>query len=229
MGKRRVRDHDLTAEIAESAERELAEKANNGSHACHWQLACQLGRVCIAHRPMATCFQIVVGTAHRPMAEAVNRNYNSITATLKHKITPDAGRDERMQVVVDLLWDRLHDKGVSWVGFYLHVPEPDEMILGPRRDKPACSPIGMRGACGRAFLRNQPMVVRDVKELGENYITCDPRDQSEIVIPIHDSNGRSIGVLDLDSFEVGSFDDSDLTGLTRVLTAAGLCQTTKSH
>ena len=127
-----------------------------------------------------------------------------------------------MNAVVDLLWDHLHDHGVSWVGFYLFDAEHNEMILGPRRDKPACSPIGMHGACGQAFRNGRPFIVRDVKELGEGYIACDPKDQSEIVVPIRDATGKPIGVLDLDSFAVGAFDTSDATGLARVLSAAGL-------
>jgi putative methionine-R-sulfoxide reductase with GAF domain len=127
-----------------------------------------------------------------------------------------------MQTVVDRLWEQLSDTGVSLVGFYLYVPERDEMVLGPRRDKPACSPIGMHGVCGRAFRDDTALIVRDVQELGENYIACDPKDRSEVVLPIHDEVGASIGVLDLDSFDVGSFDETDVAGLQRVLAAAGL-------
>lgn len=127
-----------------------------------------------------------------------------------------------MRAVVDLLWGHLHDHGVSWVGFYLFDAEHDEMILGPSRDKPACSPIGMHGACGQAFRNRRPLIVRDVKELGDGYVACDPKDQSEIVMPVCDARGKQIGVLDLDSFAVGAFNESDATGLSDVLSAAGL-------
>ncbi len=150
------------------------------------------------------------------------RDYETIAATVARDLSPDADGNRRMHVVADNLWEHLQDTGVSWVGFYLYVPERDEMVLGPRRDKPACSPIGMHGACGRAFRDDAALIVRDVKELGENYIACDPKDRSEVVLPIHDAHGAPIGVLDLDSFDVGSFDETDLAGLKRVLTAAGL-------
>jgi len=126
-----------------------------------------------------------------------------------------------MQRVVDVLWDTLHPTGVSWVGFYVSEGR-DELILGPRRDKPACSPIGMHGACGQVFLSREPLVVRDVKELGDNYVACDPRDQSEVVLPILDESGECWGVLDLDSFNTDAFDQSDVDGLRRVLLAARL-------
>ena len=150
------------------------------------------------------------------------RNYETVATTLAKSLAPSAERDCRMQSVVDELWAQFSDTGVSWVGFYLYVPERDEMVLGPRRDKPACSPIGMHGACGRAFRDDTPLIVRDVKELGENYIACDPKDRSEVVLPIRDAGGTVIGVLDLDSFDVGSFDETDVAGLERVLAAAGL-------
>lgn len=129
-----------------------------------------------------------------------------------------------MQAVVDALWDAFAAQGYSWVGFYLEAPdapEAERLVLGPRRDKPACSPIGLHGACGTAFLSKQTLIVRDVKDLGENYVACDPRDQSEIVIPMIDAAGTCWGVLDIDSFEIGAFDERDEAGLKSVLTAGG--------
>ena len=133
-------------------------------------------------------------------------------------------RPARMRRVVDVLWDGLHGTGVSWVGFYLH-QGGQELVLGPRRDKPACSPIGLHGACGQVFTSRRPMIVRDVSQLGANYIACDPRDRSEVVLPLLDEDGRCRGVLDLDSHEVGAFDDADVDGLTAVLQAAALTRT----
>jgi len=130
-------------------------------------------------------------------------------------------RQRRMQVVVDVLWNGLRNSGISWVGFYVH-EGADELVLGPRRDKPACSPIGLHGACGQVFQSRQPLVVRDVKDLGDNYIACDPRDRSEVVIPLLEADGTCWGVLDLDSHDVDSFSQQDVAGLTGVLRAAGL-------
>ena len=126
-----------------------------------------------------------------------------------------------MKVVVDALWEALHPTGVSWVGFYVHEGR-DDLILGPYRDKPACSPILLHGACGRSFTSKKPLLVRDVVELGENYIACDTRDRSEVVVPLFDASGTCWAVLDLDSHEVGSFDERDVEGLQSVLRAAGL-------
>jgi len=152
------------------------------------------------------------------------RDYPSIAAAL-NGLPESTARDDRMRRVIDPLWECLHSRGVSWVGFYVDQPgHPDDvrMILGPCRDKPACSPIGLHGACGQALRSGRTLIVRDVKSLGPNYIACDPRDQSEIVVPLIDEDGRAWAVLDVDSWEVGSFDESDDEGLRTVLRTAGL-------
>lgn len=150
------------------------------------------------------------------------RDYGWVIETIREKVVDQDDHERRMRVVVDALWEQLSDKGVSWVGVYLKVPDQNEMVLGPSRDKPACSPIGLQGVCGQSFLNNAPMVIHDVAELGENYIACDPRDRSEIVVPVYSHTGRIIGVLDLDSYEIAAFNDEDVSGLQAVLQAAGL-------
>lgn len=131
----------------------------------------------------------------------------------------------------DVLWEALAPTGVSWIGFYVGpgvsageggVAGPEQMLLGPRRDKPACSPIGLHGVCGRGWRERRSIVVRDVAVLGADYVACDPRDKSEVVVPLFDDAGGCWGVLDADSFDVGSFDASDAERLERVLVACGL-------
>ncbi|MFN0136178.1 MAG: GAF domain-containing protein [Phycisphaerae bacterium] len=146
------------------------------------------------------------------------RDYAAIVAGISNLASD---RTQRMQATVDAFWAELGAKGVSWIGFYL-CDGADEMTLGPRRDKPACSPIGMHGACGRSFRLRRGILVRDVRTLGANYVACDPRDQAELVIPLFDEGGECWGVLDADSFDVGAFDVDDLRGMEKVLLAAGL-------
>ncbi len=131
-------------------------------------------------------------------------------------------RDERMKAFVDVLWPRLAPTGVSWLGFYSRAPGADEMILKERRDKPACSPIGLHGACGQACLTRTTLVVTDVKHLGEGYVACDPRDLSELVIPLFEASGECWGVYDADSFDTGSFDEHDAERVRELLIVAGL-------
>lgn len=150
--------------------------------------------------------------------QALSRDYAALAPRLE---SATGDRTARMQAAVDVFWDALHDKGVSWIGFYL-CDDGDEMLLGPRRNKPACSPIGMHGACGRSFLQRQGLIVRDVRSLGANYVACDPRDQAELVLPLFDDQGRCWGVLDADSFDIGAFSLADARGMEQALLAARL-------
>lgn len=141
------------------------------------------------------------------------RDYESVIA----RLNPVGSREERMTAVVDALWDELHDKGVSWVGFYLKGDQGEELVLGPRRDKPACSPISFYGACGRSFQSRQSLIVTDVTRLRTSYIACDPRDRSECVIPLLEGPYKAWGVLDLDSYDTYSFTRDDAVALQRLL------------
>ncbi len=162
-----------------------------------------------------------------PEAPGQPRDYTSITPP-----DPEAGSIEaRMRALTDSLWDALHTQNVSWIGFYFgpgwtledaRTVGDAEMLLGPCRNKPACSPIGLHGACGKSLLDAAPLVVHDVKDLGEGYVACDPRDQSEVVIPLFDESGRCYAVLDADSFDVGAFDERDARELARLCAEAGL-------
>jgi putative methionine-R-sulfoxide reductase with GAF domain len=146
--------------------------------------------------------------------------YAAAAERVRRSVPPRAGLAERMQAAADALWEHLSPIGVSWVGFYLPEPGGGSLLLGPRRDKPACSPIGLHGVCGRALRERRPVVVEDVRELGGSYIACDPADRSEVAVPLLDASGRPWAVLDLDSREVGFFSQQDAEGLRLVLEAA---------
>lgn len=152
----------------------------------------------------------------------MTRDYDRIRYKLDHAIAAPMSRDERMRVFVDVLWPHLSPTGVSWLGFYSWAKGADEMLLEARRDKPACSPIGLHGACGQAGLTKTTLVVTDVAKLGEGYVACDPRDLSELVIPLLDESGDCWGVYDADSFDVGSFDETDAQRVRELLVVAGL-------
>ena len=166
-------------------------------------------------------------------ARAPLRNYASLP-------TPERiGDVVPWHAAISALWDAFRtradgDMGYSWIGVYLGpggstadaTAGPREMILDVRQPKPACSPISLDGACGRCYLSAQPLVVRDVAALGANYIACDPRDRSEVVVPYFDDAGRVGGVLDVDGFDVGAFTTTDAIELVRFLRRIGLCRGT---
>ena len=101
-----------------------------------------------------------------------------------------------------------------WTGFYRVVGQ--ELVLGPFQGPLACSRIAYgRGVCGAAWKREESVVVEDV-ELFAGHIACSSLSRSEIVVPLkHD--GRVVAVLDIDSTEVGTFDDVDREWLERIV------------
>lgn len=147
------------------------------------------------------------------------RDYRSVALALQEV---SGNRHRRMHEFCDVIWRFFKDHGVSWVGFYKKDPVEDQMVLGPSRDKPACSPIELRGACGMSWERKRPLIVNDVHNLGEHYIACDPKDRSEIVIPLFNSDGSTYGVLDIDSFDRNAFNDHDLLELRRLLESTAI-------
>ena len=151
--------------------------------------------------------------------------YRRLQHGLENAARP-AGLVRRQEHFVEHAWRHLESTGVSWLGFYSIDPDdPEAMVLGPRRDRPACSPIGLHGVCGQALVGGVTRIVGDVEELGADYVACDPRDRSEIVIPLRleSRGGRPFdSVLDLDSFELNSFSDADDRWLRACLASAGL-------
>jgi putative methionine-R-sulfoxide reductase with GAF domain len=125
----------------------------------------------------------------------------------------------RLQRVVAAYWSlHGHDepglrRHTSWCGFYLIDPDETTMTLVCREPKPACSPITLQGMCGRGWREQKTFIVPDVKVLGENYIACDPRDISELVVPIYDLEGptptKCLGVFDVDSYDRDAFTQQD--------------------
>lgn len=106
----------------------------------------------------------------------------------------------------------------SWVGFYLMDSEKNELVLGPFQGKIACTRIGVgRGVCGSSVKRNETIIVPDVEKF-PGHIYCDGGTKSEIVIPLR-KNGAVIGVLDVDSYHLASFDETDKEFLEQLLTS----------
>jgi GAF domain-containing protein len=91
-----------------------------------------------------------------------------------------------------------------WVGFYMI--KDDELVLGPFQGPVACTRIKRgKGVCGSAWEQKKTIIVPDV-DLFPGHIACSSASKSEIVIPII-RNGNVIGVLDVDSTALNSFDD----------------------
>ncbi|KAN0032987.1 hypothetical protein ACTA71_011194 [Dictyostelium dimigraforme] len=102
-----------------------------------------------------------------------------------------------------------------WVGFYL-VDTDNELVLGPFQGPIACTRIRKgRGVCGGAWAQEKTLIVPDVEKF-PGHIACSSLSKSEIVLPLY-KQGKIIGVLDVDSNELNSFDEIDEKYLTQVL------------
>ena len=93
-----------------------------------------------------------------------------------------------------------------WIGFYIR--RGDELVLGPFQGPVACTRIRKgKGVCGTSWARKETILVDDVNAF-PGHIACSSLSKSEIVIPLI-RDGEVMGVLDVDSDEHGSFDETD--------------------
>ena len=105
-----------------------------------------------------------------------------------------------------------------WTGFYRVVG--DELLLGPFQGPLACSRIKRgKGVCGIAWERGETIVVEDVEKF-PGHIACSSLSRSEIVVPVW-RDGKVVAVLDIDSKELATFDDTDRVWLERIVECFG--------
>ena len=97
--------------------------------------------------------------------------------------------------------------GFFWTGFYR--VKDGELVLGPFQGPVACMhiPFG-KGVCGSAWQRRETIVVPDVEQF-PGHIACSSLSRSEIVVPVFSQNGEVVAVLDIDSKELATFDETD--------------------
>lgn len=110
-----------------------------------------------------------------------------------------------------------HAFGHLWTGFYRVVEPGRRLRVGPYQGSLGCQDIAFgRGVCGTAAAERRTVVVADVHAF-PGHITCDPRSQSEIVVPVFDAAGALMAVLDIDSAVPNAFGDADRDGLERLV------------
>ncbi len=112
----------------------------------------------------------------------------------------------------------LHEAfGFWWTGFYRVRSEGVEevssagvgkLVLGPFQGPIACTriPYG-KGVCGTAWQRAETVIVPNVHDF-PGHIACSSASNSEIVVPVI-RNNQVIAVLDIDSTDFNTFDETD--------------------
>ena len=101
-----------------------------------------------------------------------------------------------------------------WIGFYL--VKGEDLVLAPFQGPVACTRIKKgRGVCGTSWQNAATLIVPDVEKF-PGHIACSSLSKSEIVVPII-RNEIVVGVLDVDSSELNSFDETDQQFLEEIV------------
>jgi len=102
-----------------------------------------------------------------------------------------------------------------WVGFYL--VKENQLVLGPFQGPVACTRINKgKGVCGTVWQKGETIIVPDVMKFPK-HIACSALSKSEIVIPLFNKSKQVIGVFDVDSDQLNSFDQIDEKYLTEII------------
>jgi len=139
--------------------------------------------------------------------------YERIAAQLAERFGDTADATARMATAAALLHHKM--AGFLWTGFYLL--RGGDLVVGPYQGPLACLVLARHtGVCWAGIDRGETVIVSDVHAF-PGHIACDSRSNSEIVVPLRDSAGAIVGVLDVDSTRRAHFDEVDAEGLERIV------------
>ena len=137
--------------------------------------------------------------------------YEALLPQIKAVIEGESDLIANMANVAAMLHETF---GFWWTGFYRVIGE--ELVLGPFQGPMACTRIRKgRGVCGAAWLKEETQVVPDVDKF-PGHIACSSASRSEIVVPVF-QDGNIVAVLDIDSAQLATFDETDRQYLERIV------------
>jgi GAF domain-containing protein len=148
------------------------------------------------------------------------RDYTDVEMQIAGVLDGEPNRTARLATIACLLSQAFDD--FFWTGFYLVDPDKrEELVVGPYQGTLGCLriPFG-RGVCGTAAAERKTQIIDDVHAF-PGHIACDAASQSEIVVPVFDGDAL-LGVLDVDSTRIGSFDQNDAEALERIVATIAL-------
>jgi GAF domain-containing protein len=144
-------------------------------------------------------------------AGAKNDQYKSLIPQISALLSGETDEIANMANVCAAIKEQFN---FFWVGFYLI--KNNELVLGPFQGPVACTRIQKgKGVCGSSWDQAKTLIVPDVDAF-PGHIACSSASRSEIVIPII-RKGLIIGVFDVDSSDLNSFDESDADNLSAIL------------
>jgi GAF domain-containing protein len=139
--------------------------------------------------------------------------YDRVYTQLLELLSPHNNHIAAMSTIASVLHNKFDY--FFWTGFYLLTE--GELIVGPYQGEVACIKLKKdTGVCWAGINMKETVIVPDVHQF-PGHIACDSRSNSEIVVPVRDNSGKIIGVLDVDSREFNSFDETDKEGLEKIV------------
>lgn len=139
--------------------------------------------------------------------------YERIYQQISGLMQKSADRQARMATVCSVLHYKL--PYFFWTGFYML--QGDRLIVSTYQGPVACMELNKdQGVCWAGIRSRKTMIVADVHQF-EGHIACDSRSKSEIVVPFYDTAGNITGVLDVDSENINSFDETDAEWLGKII------------
>lgn len=143
--------------------------------------------------------------------ETKQERYEALLPQIKAVVEEEPDFIANMANVAAMLHETF---GFWWTGFYRVVGET--LVLGPFQGPMACTRIRKgRGVCGTAWAEETTQVVPDVEQF-PGHIACSSASRSEIVVPVWKA-GTVIAVLDIDSAQLATFDDTDRRYLEQIV------------
>lgn len=137
--------------------------------------------------------------------------YLSLLPQIKGLISGEPDLVANLANIAAALKEQFH---FFWVGFYL--VKDDELVLGPFQGPVACTRIRKgKGVCGTSWSQANTVIVPDVEKF-PGHIACSSISKSEIVVPLF-KNNEVWGVLDVDSDQYNSFDETDAQFLQEIV------------
>ena len=127
------------------------------------------------------------------------------------------GETDEIALMATIVCELHHaDERFDWTGFY-RVTEPGLLKIGPYQGGHGCLQIPFdRGVCGAAARTGEVQLVPDVDAF-PGHIACASSTRSELVLPVRNSQGDIIAVLDIDSDKPDAFTEADAEGLAAIL------------
>lgn len=138
--------------------------------------------------------------------------YERLYTQLSGLLAKSPDSTAKMATIAAILFNKMDY--FFWCGFYR--VDGNRLIVGPYQGPVACQILEGRGVCLAAVKQQQTIIVPDVHNF-PGHIACDSRSRSEIVIPVRDKAGNITAVLDVDSKELASFDETDAIHLEKII------------